>query len=56
VIGAFEICTIAQVLLGVKEDNQTALRVYEQAGFQAYQPAPTKNGHHIMIIFPTDLE
>jgi len=47
---AFKISNIDHVVLGVKEDNLRAIRVYEQAGFQPYPPEPTKNGYLLMII------
>jgi RimJ/RimL family protein N-acetyltransferase len=50
---AFKITNIDRVVLGVKEDNLRAIRVYEQAGFQLYPPEPTKNGYLIMIIHRT---
>jgi ribosomal protein S18 acetylase RimI-like enzyme len=35
---AFQIAGIEQVMLGVAEGNISAIRVYEQAGFQPYRP------------------
>jgi ribosomal protein S18 acetylase RimI-like enzyme len=35
---AFNLAAIEQIVLGVKAGNMSAIRVYEQAGFQTYQP------------------
>lgn len=41
---------IKKIVLGVKESNLKAIRVYRQAGFQAYEPELTKNRHQVMVI------
>lgn len=53
---AFELTDIDQIILEVKEGNASAIRVYEQAGFQPYIPDQTNasvidDGSRHMIIY-----
>jgi RimJ/RimL family protein N-acetyltransferase len=47
---AFKIPDIEQIVLGVKEGNISAIRVYEQAGFKTYNLETNKYDFRIMII------
>lgn len=47
---AFKIPDIEQIVLGVKEGNISAIRVYEQAGFKTYNQETDNYDFRIMII------
>jgi len=48
--GAFSNPSIEQIILGVQNDNLSAIRVYEAAGFRTYDPLPERDGYRFMII------
>jgi RimJ/RimL family protein N-acetyltransferase len=47
---AFNIPDMEKVILGVNAGNLSAIRVYEQAGFQTYQSETNDDEYHVMII------
>jgi len=51
---AFKISDIEQIMLGVNENNKSAIRVYEQAGFKTFNSEFSKNGYRNMIIRSED--
>jgi RimJ/RimL family protein N-acetyltransferase len=51
---ACKLAQVEQIFLGVKQGNPKAIRVYEQAGFQLYEPEPTRDGGWIMFIHCDD--